>query len=137
MSNVLRMTPEAFAQHQARAKGQTREELDALVAGKKNKYGNTKVMLDGMRFDSKREADRYLELKLLRDAGEITGLRIQPHLPCDVNGMHVCTYIADFAYTKRNDSRETFEDAKGHRTALYILKKKLVKACHGIDVEEV
>lgn len=130
------MSDADVARHNAKVKGYGREEIDTLVAGKKNKYGNTKVMLDGLRFDSKREADRYAELKLLRDAGEITGLRIQPHLPCDVNGMHVCTYIADFAYVKRGDSRETFEDAKGHRTALYILKKKLVKACHGIDVEE-
>lgn len=118
------MTPEQLAAHQARVKPKT-------------KYGNEKVIVDGISFDSKREADRYVELKLLRDAREITGLRLQPHLPCDVNGMHVCTYIADFAYVKHGDSRETFEDAKGHRTALYILKKKLVKACHGIDVAEV
>lgn len=137
MGHALRMTIEAVNQHQAKVKGHTREELDALTAGKKSKYGNTKVQLDGMVFHSKREAERYLVLKAMRDAGEISGLRLQPHVPCDVNGTHVCTYVADFAYTRAGVSRETFEDAKGHRTALYILKRKLVKACHGIDIVEV
>lgn len=132
--NTIRMTPAEFAAHQAKVK---REEISTLVGGKKSKYGNKRVIVEGLKFDSKREADRYAELKLMEAAGEIHKLRIQPHLPCDVNGTHVCTYVADFAYTKPGDSRETFEDSKGHRTALYILKKKLVMACHGIDVQEV
>lgn len=102
-----------------------------------NKFGNQRTQVDGHYFASKREAARYAELRLLERANQIEGLRLQPHLKLAVNGEHVCTYVADFAYKKPGDSRETFEDVKGHRTALFILKKKLVKACHGIDVVEV
>ncbi len=131
------MTPEAAALHQARVNGARLVEANPGERARKSKYGNQKTFVDGMVFASKREADRYAELKLLLSAGEISNLRMQPHLPCDVNGTHVCTYVADFAYTKSGDSRETFEDSKGHRTALFILKKKLVQACHGIEVLEV
>lgn len=143
MSRGLRMDPQAVARHNARVKSyggpSTSGDADpvAQTAAKKSKYGNEKTIIDGIVFHSKREADRYLVLKAMRDAGEIIGLRLQPHLPCDVNGTHVCTYVADFAYTRPGIPRETFEDVKGHRTALYILKKKLVRACHGIDIEEV
>lgn len=129
----IRMTEAEFAARQARVRG----EVDALVGGKKSKYGNKRTIVDGLKFDSKRESERYLILKALQTAGEITKLRLQAHIPCDVNGTHVCTYVADFAYTKPGDSRETFEDSKGHRTALYILKRKLVFACHGIEIVEV
>lgn len=102
-----------------------------------NKFNAQRTTVDGITFASKREATRYGELRLLERAREIRGLRLQPKLSLDVNGEHVCTYVADFAYVKRGDSRETFEDVKGARTALFILKKKLVKAVHGIDVVEV
>jgi hypothetical protein len=133
---ILTMTEEQYQAHQNRVKP-SREEVSVLVGGKKSKYGNKRVIVDGLKFDSKREAARYLELKAMQEAGEISRLRLQPHLPCDVNGHHVCTYVADFSYVKRDEKRETFEDSKGHRTALYILKKKLVFACHGIEIQEV
>jgi len=129
----LRWDEQQLAAYDKRMRG----EVDALVAGKKSKYGNKKTVVDGLKFASKREAERYLVLKAMQEAGEISKLRLQPHLPCDVNGHHVCTYVADFAYIKPGVPRETFEDAKGHRTALYILKRKLVKACRGIDIHEV
>lgn len=45
---------------------------------KYNKYGNIKTVIDGIKFDSKRESERYLELKLLEKAGEISDLKLQP-----------------------------------------------------------
>jgi hypothetical protein len=121
---MARMSPEQVRAHVARI-------------GKPAKYRNKKTVVQGKKFDSGREASRYCALQLLQASGEISDLKRQVHIPCHVNEEHVCTYIADFSYVKRGDSCETFEDAKGHRTALYILKKKLVRACHGIEIQEV
>lgn len=102
----------------------------------RNKFGAKKTIVDGIRFDSMAEAKRYGELKLLARAGEIHDLEIHPRYPLDVKGTRVCTYVADFVY---RDTRGTLhvEDVKGMRTALFILKKKLMQAVWGIDVEEV
>jgi len=67
-----------------------------------NKYRNIKTTVDGIRFDSKREAERYSELKLLERAGIITDLKLQPkfELIPKHNGNRALTYIADFSYTE-------------------------------------
>ena len=83
------------------------------------------------------EGRRYSELKLMQRAGEISGLQCHPKFSLDVNGMHVCTYIADFAYIEARSGLWVVEDVKGIRTALYSLKKKLMRACHGIEVAEI
>lgn len=100
------------------------------------KYRNVPTVIDGFRFLSKLEAKRYAELKLLQRTGDIKGLEVHPRYPIDVQGKRICTYEADFRYT---DTRGTVhvEDTKGFRTALFLLKKKLMLACHGIEVEEV
>lgn len=100
------------------------------------KYGNKKTVVDGRVFASKREARRYSELRLLQRAGEILDLELQPVIACSVNGGHVCNYIADFRYVDRK-GKTTYEDAKGYKTDVYRLKKKLVKACTGIEILEV
>lgn len=101
-----------------------------------NKYGNEPVTVDGHRFQSKREARRYGELKLLERAGVITNLELQPCFTITVNGQRVCTYYADFAYVDRSGHR-VVEDAKGFKTAVYRLKRKLMLAVHQIAVVEV
>jgi len=101
-----------------------------------SKYGNTAVILDGIRFASKREAARYGELKLLQRAGEIHELRLQPRFPLKVNDKLVCTYVADFEYHEKDGTR-VVEDAKGHRTREYINKAKLFEALNGFPVREV
>jgi len=101
-----------------------------------NKYGAIKTTVDGITFDSKHEAQRYTELVLLLKEHEITNLCLQPIYEIRVNGKHVCNYIADFRYTAR-DGKEIVEDAKGVKTPVYRLKKKLVKAIYGIDIVEV
>ena len=102
------------------------------------KYGNTKVEVDGMPFDSKREAARYRELRLLERAGEISDLRRQvryelvPKLP----GERPVDYIADFVYRDKNGN-EVVEDVKGVRTPVYVIKRKLMLWRHGVRIREV
>jgi len=99
------------------------------------KYKNEPVVVDGIRFDSKREAMRYHELKLEERAGLITDLRRQIHYALNVNGVHITTYVADFVL-KRN-GEECVIDAKGHRTREYRMKRRLMLAIYGIVIEEV
>ena len=114
----------------------------------RSKYGAVKTEVDGIVFDSKKEAARYQELKLMERAGEIRGLVLQPTFVINVEGKKICSYKADFRYELLvrgrdglRDPNRTYtnvvEDVKGVKTPVYRLKKKLVKACHGIDVTEV
>jgi hypothetical protein len=70
------------------------------------------------------------------DAGTIYGLRLQPRYPLTVNGVKVGTYVADFAYVDAAGD-DVVEDVKGVRTPVFKLKAKLMKAVHGITVEEI
>jgi hypothetical protein len=99
-----------------------------------SKWHNVRTTLDGITFASKHEAERYAELKIERRAGEITDLELQKRFSRDVNGVHICDYVADFAY-KRN-GEEIVEDAKGKATELYRIKKALMLAVLGIEIVE-
>jgi len=101
----------------------------------KSKYGNKKVVADGMTFDSKFEAKVYEELKLLKAGGQVEEFECQAEYPFVINGVKVCTYVADFV-VNWTDGREEVWDAKGFRTKEYIIKKKLLKALYGIDIVE-
>ena len=103
---------------------------------RQGKYNAKKAEVDGFIFASRREANRYSELKLMEYAGEIKDLELQPKYPCEVNGQLVCTYIADFRYHLKS-GREVVEDAKGVKTDVYRLKNKLVQALHGVVIVEV
>lgn len=102
---------------------------------KANKYKNEPVMIDGKKFPSKREANRYGVLKIAQMAGEISNLRLQVTYRLEVNGILVCKYIADFVYDRAG--KEIVEDSKGARTKEFVIKKKLMGAVHGIMVKEV
>lgn len=102
-----------------------------------NKYRNVRTEIDGIKFASKREAVRYSQLKLLERAGEIKNLRLQPRYPLSVNGLHVCTYVADFDYVETSTERLVTEDSKGVRTRDFINKAKLFHAIHGREVQLV
>ena len=97
---------------------------------KKNKYGNTKIVIDGIKFDSLKEAKRYGELKLLLKAGKIKNLRLQPEFILQPsfkrNGktIRAIKYIADFSYTDK-EGNEVIEDTKGYKTEIFRLKEKL------------
>lgn len=102
-----------------------------------NKYHAKKTVLDGMMFDSRRESNRYAELKLLQRAGKIKNLRRQ--VPFELipsqDGERAVKYIADFVYEE--NGKEVVEDAKGFRPKEYIIKRKLMLWVHGIKVREV
>lgn len=93
------------------------------------KYGNRKTVIDGIKFDSKLEADRYCELKLLLRAGKITDLKLQPSFELipsfRKNGVTYrgIYYKADFSY--KLNGKTIIEDTKGYRTDVFIIKKKL------------
>lgn len=107
-----------------------------LKARKRNKFNAVKTEVDGYRFDSKIEAKRYAELKLLASAKEIFMLKVHPSWSIDINGYHVCTVIADFSYYEK-DNTFVIEDVKGHDTAMSRLKRKLVMAVHHHDIKVV
>lgn len=100
------------------------------------KYNNRKTVIDGITFDSAKEARRYGELKLLQRAGEISNLNLQSEYELTVNWQKICKYRADFEYTTK-DGRKVVEDVKGVRTPVYQLKKKLMKAVYNIEIKEI
>lgn len=107
------------------------------------KYGNRKTVVDGITFDSMKEATRYSELRLLLRAGEIFDLQRQVPftlIPKQVRDGKVverpCVYKADFVY-KDKDGTEIVEDTKGMRTKEYVIKRKLMLWQFGIVVREV
>jgi hypothetical protein len=125
-----------------------------------NKYGNKKVIVDGLVFDSKREAKRYKELKLLEMCGAIKDLKRQvvfELIPTQreestrvytkgrkkgqpIEGKVIekaVTYIADFTYIDSSTGKMVVEDSKGMRTRDYVIKRKLMLYVHGIKIQEV
>ena len=110
------------------------EEAEKKV--KRQKYGNRRVEVDGIKFDSQHEANVYQELMLRVRAGELKTVCRQ--VKFDLPGGIV--YIADFVTIRPDMTVEGVYDAKSEATKqnrVYINKKKQVKACWGIDIREV
>lgn len=121
------------------------------------KYGNKKITVNGVTFDSKKEYLRWCELCLLQKAGQITDLKRQVKyvlIPAQYeeyqrtsaktgkplqNGIRLvekeCSYYADFTY--KQDGQTVVEDTKGVRTDAYIIKRKLMLHVHGIKIHEI
>lgn len=106
------------------------------------KYGNRKITVDGITFDSLHEYARWQELNWLQRAGHITDLDRQVKfelIPAQrVDGKMVeraVNYIADFVY--KENGQTVVEDTKGFRTKEYILKRKMMLYFHGIQIREV
>jgi hypothetical protein len=104
---------------------------------KPNKYGAVKTTVYGITFESGHEANRYLILRDMLRAGEIKDLRRQVDYRIDINGEHICIYRADFVYVDTITGQEVVEDAKGVRTPVYRLKRKLMRAVLDIEIQEV
>ena len=123
------------------------------------KYNNRKIIVDGITFDSKKEAKRYKELKMLERAGIIHDLKRQVKyvlIPAQyerTSSVYVkgnnkgkpkkgkllereCAYYADFVYSTKSGEL-VVEDTKGMRTPDYIIKRKLMLYVHGIRIAEV
>lgn len=104
---------------------------------KRLKYGNTKIVVEGFKFDSLKEAKRWGELKLLERAGQIASLERQVRIKMIVNGALVCTWVPDFRYVENGET--VVEDVKSpitRKEPVYRIKVKLAKALHGIEVRE-
>lgn len=101
-----------------------------------SKYHAKKTEVDGIMFASKKEAQRYCQLRLLERAGEISDLQIQvPYILFEKNeyGRQI-KYIADFVYL--DNDRVIVEDCKGMRTDVYKLKKRMLAERYGIIIRE-
>ena len=119
------------------------------------KYGNRKVTVNGITYDSKKEARRAQELEALQTAGEIYGLERQfafELIPAQrepdrtgpkggkIKGKtleRAVVYIADFMYRDTKTNEMVVEDTKGVRTPEYIIKRKLMLWVYGIKVKEI
>ena len=104
-----------------------------------SKYHNRKTIIDGIPFDSAKEGQRYLELKMLQRAGKIRDLSMQVEfelIPKQA-GERACKYKADFVYHMTDTGKMVVEDVKGKRTQEYIIKRKLMLWRHGIRIVEV
>lgn len=97
----------------------------------KNKYSNKKTVINNIKFDSKKEANRYSELLLMEKCKMIKNLQLQPkflllegyvHEGKKIRDIH---YIADFQYYDNEKKKEIIEDSKGMKTEVYKLKKKI------------
>lgn len=102
------------------------------------KYNNRKTTVEGIAFDSKREAQRYTELMMLEKAGEITDLELQKRfeLVPKQQGERPVVYVADFVYRDSRSGALIVEDTKGCRTKEYIIKRKLMLYRYGIKITE-
>lgn len=125
-----------------------------------SKYGAKKVTIDGITFDSKKEAKRWQELSLLQKTGKISDLQRQvkyvlipaqyePSMEHYTKGKNKgklkrgkliereCAYIADFVYTDNGTGDTVVEDTKGMRTPDYIIKRKMMLYLKEIRIKEV
>ncbi len=104
-----------------------------------SKYKNRRVKLDGITFDSKAEARRYSELKLLHQAGAIHKLRVHPRytlqdaFECKGVRYRAIAYEADFEYIE--DGVTVAEDVKGKRTAVFNIKHKMFVKRYGDEID--
>lgn len=116
-----------------------------LSEEKDSKYHSKKIVVDGITFDSEKEARRYGELMALRLAGEIRDLELQKSFELipvqrDRAGRVIeraVRYKADFYYYDVRRRCFVVEDTKGVRTDDYIIKRKLMLYIHGIRIKEV
>lgn len=102
-----------------------------------HKYHAKKTAVDGITFDSKKEAMRYKELKELQRVGKIDRLELQPRFELQESFKHKgkpirkIEYVADFKYLDIALGKWVVEDVKGMKTDVYKLKKKLFLHIYG------
>ncbi len=105
-----------------------------------SKYGNIPTRCrEGVMHQSKLEKKRCDELHLMQTGGLIRDLEAhpQPVYRLEIGDVLICKYLADFRYVDVETGAEVVEDTKGRQTREYVLKKKLMKALHGIEIQEV
>ena len=111
-----------------------------MAARGSSKYHARKTVVDGIQFDSAKEAKRYAKLRDMEEAGKIQHFRLQvpfellPSFECDGVKYREMKYVADFVYVR--DGKVVVEDCKGFKTAEYKMKKKLMAYVNHINIEE-
>ena len=130
----LRLTEQQLDAMRKRGKPKTVDQM------KVNKYGNKRKTVDGIDFQSGKEAKRWQELRLLESTGRITQIERQVRYELKVKGVHVADYVADFVVVHDGGTIEVM-DVKGYRKgaayAMFRLKAKLMLACYGVEVKEI
>jgi Protein of unknown function (DUF1064) len=138
---MARWTTQDLVRVGANVRMEARHGISTPITGRvpprrqRGKYGNQPITVDGHRFDSKLEAKRYGELKLLLLAEAIEDLRIHYPWELHVSGIRVCAYVCDFDYLL--EGKRYIEDCKGMLTQIYQLKKKMIAAEYGLDIIEI
>jgi hypothetical protein len=122
----MRLTEEQYADLQRRSR----------PVNPRAKFKNIRTERDGQKFDSKWEAERFAQLKLLEAAGEIRELRPQVSFPLMVGDALIGAYVADAVYLT-SEGRKVVEDAKGCKTPLYRWKARHFRAQYGFAITEV
>lgn len=108
-----------------------------------SKYYSKKVIIDGYKFDSKKESEYYLYLKSELKKGNIYDLELQKEyilqesFKLGTKTRRKITYKADFTFKTTKDDKLHVVDVKGFRTEVYRLKKKLFEKRYGIEIEEM
>lgn len=117
--------------------------LNNSITVKENKYKNKKVIYNGIKFDSIKEKNRYMQLLYLEKAGLIKDIKLQyefelqPAFTLNKKKIRKITYIADFYYYDNNLNDYVVEDAKGIRTDVYKLKKKMFEYKYQKEIIEI
>lgn len=113
-------------------------------AKKGSKYHNEKAVVNGIRFDSRKEANRYIALMSELASGAISDLKLQPQFTiqesyktAEGKRVQAIRYVADFSYTR--DGAFIVEDVKSEatKTRVYGIKKKLVLERFGVEITEI
>jgi hypothetical protein len=120
------------------------------MPNRRHKYNARKVTVDGITFDSAKEARRYGELKLLQAAGEISGLKLQPVFAWTWEGEPLryprtktgrkgqqIKYIADFKYFDRKRGKRVVEDVKGMDLQEGRIKRAVTEKLFNVEIEIV
>lgn len=145
------MTKEELARLGPEARKQIAQYMDQVKTGK---YRNTRTKVDGIAFDSQKEARRFIELRSLLKTGKIRNLKLQPqftiqesYVTPDGERVRAVRYVADFSYERPTSPDQNgfihwikvVEDVKSKatKTAQYEIKRKLLLERFGIAVEEV
>lgn len=119
--------------------------------GNTRKFANQPTVIDGHKFDSKREGNRYQELKILERAGEIANIELQPKFPLSIlgtDGKHRdikirskgypngrrCSYRADFRFQCLRTGRQIVEDVKGYDDDRGRFKRAVVECIYEIEI---
>lgn len=132
--------------HNNRVRGITNnpQTQKSIVGQSRNKYGNSKVEVDGKKYDSKKEFKRAGELEAQERLGLISHLErqkkfvLQPSFKFAGHTIREISYVADFVYME--NGVQVVEDVKSpitRKNPVYLIKKKMLMYVHGIEIKEV